>query len=108
MNLMDGVSLSVEGKQVNPLVFLVAYVLQDALGLLRLNGHKASVVALLLHVVEGQLGLATEEKQSNKKPKENIGYAVHIGGYLGGLIFYGLNHVLNLVQHWMITYNTSQ
>lgn len=101
MNLVDGRALTVKGKKVNPLVVLLIYVLQDALGLFRLNGTEVhpSLVTLLVQLVKdefgldmGELGLETDNhKQDKNKPKEHVGYAAHIGGYLGGMIFFALN-----------------
>jgi membrane associated rhomboid family serine protease len=105
MNVVDGTPLRIQGKEVNSLIVLLLYVLQDALGLFRINGNgvNSAVVALLLGTVEAQLGLGTvgDKKEKMKLAEANVGYAAHLGGYLGGMIFFALNLACEMVPVYL-------
>jgi membrane associated rhomboid family serine protease len=85
-----GRSISISGEKVNPLMLLLLYVSGDLSGLFRSSTlwwiHK-----LLDEEILGGEKFSSARHDKDDGPKEGVGYAAHIGGMLGGALFFAFN-----------------
>jgi membrane associated rhomboid family serine protease len=86
-----GRSILFSGEEVDPLMLLLLlYVSGDLSGLFR-SKSLLRIYNLLKEEVLGEESVSGAKHDKDDGPKEGIGYSAHIGGMLGGALFFALN-----------------
>jgi membrane associated rhomboid family serine protease len=85
-----GRSILISGEKVDPLMLLLLYVSGDLSGLFR-SSSLWRTYKLLEEEVLGEESVSSAKHDKDDGPKEGIGYAAHLGGMLGGALFFALN-----------------
>ena len=75
----------------SPLIILFLYILQDAAGLTDSFALKSLQNSLRQWV------LGDDNHDGDVVTDENIGFAAHLGGFLGGLLFYAVERLVRNV-----------
>jgi membrane associated rhomboid family serine protease len=85
-----GRSILISGEKVDPLMLLLLYVSGDLSGLFR-SSTLWWIYKLLDEELLGGENFSSVRHEKDDGPKEGVGYAAHIGGMLGGALFFALN-----------------
>jgi membrane associated rhomboid family serine protease len=85
-----GRSILFSGEEVDPLMLLLLYISGDLSGLFR-SKSLWRIYNLLEEEVLGEESVSNAKHDKDDGPKEGVGYAAHIGGMLGGALFFALN-----------------
>jgi membrane associated rhomboid family serine protease len=86
----SGRGILISGEKVDPLMLLLLFVSGDLSGLLR-SSKLWQIYRLLEEEVLGGESSSSVKHDKDDGPKEGVGYAAHIGGMLGGALFFALN-----------------